>query len=484
MSATRRRTSSCWARTAACWPRRSGPTASHHALGLRGAARVLRVSRTRRRPPGAARSHLERRPRSSLWCAPRARIRRPDIRRLRRALATVGLARRVEIRNDADAALRAGSPDGWGVVLVCGAGVNCLGVAPDGRAARLPALGPISGDRGGGLDVGEAGLAAAIRARDRRGPRTALETLIPAALGFGRPLDVALAVHGGRLPEGRLADLAPIVFEAATSGDGVARGIVDGLADELAGMALAAMRRLGIVRQAVPVILAGGVFRTRDAAFHARLRAAILEAAPRARIEPLDVPPVVGAALLGLDLRARQAGEGGRAGRVAEQLGIAAASGALLGRRSCADSSEDSVRLATIRRCHSSCSSWCSPRCSWAGDARRAALGAAIGGLLVALPLTSGPVAFFLAFDQGPAFASRAIMGSLGGLIAISAFTVAYAAGSRFGAVAGWPPPRRVRAHRPRDPAAPRRVGLAPVRHGACGRVAGAPRAAAGGGPR
>jgi hypothetical protein len=65
--------------------------------------------------------------------------------------------------------------------------------------------------------------------------------------------------------------------------------------------------------------------------------------------------------------------------------------------------------------------------------------GPAIGGLLVALPLTSGPVAFFLALGQGEEFAARAIEGSLGGLIAIAAYTVAYAVvGPRHGAAGGW----------------------------------------------
>jgi hypothetical protein len=64
--------------------------------------------------------------------------------------------------------------------------------------------------------------------------------------------------------------------------------------------------------------------------------------------------------------------------------------------------------------------------------------GPAVGGLIVALPLTSGPVAFFLALDYGAAFAAEAVVGSLGGLIAIVAFSLAYAvAGSRFGAGAG-----------------------------------------------
>ena len=64
--------------------------------------------------------------------------------------------------------------------------------------------------------------------------------------------------------------------------------------------------------------------------------------------------------------------------------------------------------------------------------------GPATGGLIVALPLTSGPVAFFLALDIGAAFAADAVVGSLGGLVAIVAFSLAYAAaGRRFGAGAG-----------------------------------------------
>jgi hypothetical protein len=53
--------------------------------------------------------------------------------------------------------------------------------------------------------------------------------------------------------------------------------------------------------------------------------------------------------------------------------------------------------------------------------------GPAVGGLIVALPLTSGPALFFMALDQGPAFASVAAVGSLLGLAAIAAFCVAYA---------------------------------------------------------
>ena len=52
--------------------------------------------------------------------------------------------------------------------------------------------------------------------------------------------------------------------------------------------------------------------------------------------------------------------------------------------------------------------------------------GQAIGGWLVGLPLTSGPVAFFLALDHGTSFAAAAAFGSLAGAIAEAAFCLAY----------------------------------------------------------
>ena len=62
--------------------------------------------------------------------------------------------------------------------------------------------------------------------------------------------------------------------------------------------------------------------------------------------------------------------------------------------------------------------------------------GQAIGGWLVGLPLTSAPIAFFLALDHGTQFAADAAGGSLLGVAAESSFCIAYAACARR---AGWP---------------------------------------------
>jgi len=211
------------------------------------------------------------------------------------------------VLNDAFGALRAGTDRRWGVVVICGQGVNAAGIAPDGRTARLDALGDISGDWGGGTDVGWAGLAAAVRARDGRGPRTRLERDVPAHFGVKSPAAVTEAMYTGRISEKRIGELSPVVFAAAGAGDSEARAIVDRLADEIVTMAGAMIRRLHLARRDPDVVLAGGVFRTRDAAFRGRIDEGVGAIAPAACVVGLSAPPVAGAALIGLD---RLEGEG------------------------------------------------------------------------------------------------------------------------------------------------------------------------------
>jgi hypothetical protein len=56
-----------------------------------------------------------------------------------------------------------------------------------------------------------------------------------------------------------------------------------------------------------------------------------------------------------------------------------------------------------------------------------------VSGWLVGLPLTSGPVAFFLATDQGADFASKAAVGMLAATISQVAFALAYRTVARRG---------------------------------------------------
>jgi N-acetylglucosamine kinase-like BadF-type ATPase len=261
-----------------------------------------------------------------------------DQRRLARAVGRQGWTREDVVRNDTFAVLRAGSDRGWGIAVVCGHGMNCSGVAPNGRTTRFPAKGELSGDWGGGMDLGRGAVWHAVRADDGRGEPTELARVIPAHFGMRRTQQVVEAVHLGRLPERRFGELAPVVFSMAAGGDRVARALLERQADEVVAMAGAAVRKLQLAQLDVDVVLGGGVFRNEDEPFIDRIRGGIHAVAPRARITILSSPPVVGAALLGLDrigastraaalvrrelTHRRLAGRAGGSGRVDTERGV------------------------------------------------------------------------------------------------------------------------------------------------------------------
>jgi N-acetylglucosamine kinase-like BadF-type ATPase len=217
---------------------------------------------------------------------------------LHAALTERGWTQGLTVANDTFAVLRAGTERRWGVALVCGAGINCVGVAPDGTTTRFHALGAITGDWGGGEDVGLAGLSAAVRSEDGRGPRTRLQQAVPAHFGLATPLKVAEAIHLAEIPRWRLAELAPIVMDAA--GDDVAAaGIADRLVRESVDLVRVALDRLEVTAEPVDIVLGGGLFR--DARLAGRVARELRQIARPSNVVVVDDAPIVGAALLGLD---------------------------------------------------------------------------------------------------------------------------------------------------------------------------------------
>lgn len=235
-----------------------------------------------------------------------------ELSALKARIAQEEWSERLVVDNDTLALLRAGSDRGWGIAVVCGAGINCLGLSPEGRDARFLSLGAISGDWGGGADVGQAALAAAARSADGRGPRTILETAVPAHFRWSDPLDVTRALHRGQMPRARLGELAPIVF-ALSDRDTVAASIVRRLADEVTAFALAALRRLELTEADADVVLGGGLLRAASPSVIDTIAQAVKGVVPDARVLVARSEPIVGAALLGFDSLGADPSVGARA---------------------------------------------------------------------------------------------------------------------------------------------------------------------------
>ncbi len=223
-----------------------------------------------------------------------------EVAALQGALDDMRWAPRLVVENDTLALLRTGTDRGWGVAVVCGGGINAVGIAPDGRDVRFPALGAITGDWGGGYDVGVAALGAASRSADGRGPHSALEHAVPAYYGCKTPLDVARALHFEEMALETLAELAQVVY-AHAAGDGAAGAIVAHLADEVAALAVAALQRLELCDAGPEVVLGGGLIRAAPRSMISQIEQRVVAVAPTATVVITHDGPIVGAALLGLD---------------------------------------------------------------------------------------------------------------------------------------------------------------------------------------
>jgi N-acetylglucosamine kinase-like BadF-type ATPase len=184
--------------------------------------------------------------------------------------------RSVDVGNDAWSIVRLAPADPV-VGIVCGAGLKCVARAGE-RRLEFPGLGWSTGDLCGGGDyLARSAVRAAARAVDGRGPSTALVDIVG----------------------DDLAALAPQVLAVAAAGDEVATTIVTTLAEEVAVLARTAARRLG--SEGWTLVLGGGLFA--DPA--GRLLGAVRRVASGLDAEFAVVvaaaPPVLGAALLGLD---------------------------------------------------------------------------------------------------------------------------------------------------------------------------------------
>ncbi len=141
-------------------------------------------------------------------------------------------AERVAVTSDAMTA-HAGALNGQpGVVLIVGTGVVALAIDADGALRTADGWGPWLGDEGGGAWIGTAGLRAALRAHDGRGPSTVL--LDAARARFGAPETWPATLTDAAT----LASFAPDVLTAKD--DAAALAIVRAAADALAATARAA----------------------------------------------------------------------------------------------------------------------------------------------------------------------------------------------------------------------------------------------------
>ncbi len=159
---------------------------------------------------------------------------------------------------DAELALAAGTPLGWGVAVIAGTGSLVFGRGPDGQSARAGGWGWALGDEGSGFAIGLGALQAVARAADGRAPDTVLRSAILSRWSLPSVQALVAVVYRPPFPRAEIAALAEVVEAAAQAGDAVARELLTDAGRELA-MGVVSVARALHVPGPVPLALAGGV---------------------------------------------------------------------------------------------------------------------------------------------------------------------------------------------------------------------------------
>ena len=184
-----------------------------------------------------------------------------------------------------------------GMVVIAGTGTSAF-VRRGGALTQVGGWGYLIDDAGSGYALGRGIINAAYRDYDGRGGHTLLTEMVIKQVGL--PLDEAIPVfyEGGKR---MIAGFAPLAFEAAAAGDGIARALVDTACDELALLIATCAGHLA--RAPYLVALSGSIW-----------KAEMIRAGVQARLSEdyrllrADLPPVFGAAVAAAELAGADSG--------------------------------------------------------------------------------------------------------------------------------------------------------------------------------
>jgi N-acetylglucosamine kinase-like BadF-type ATPase len=221
-----------------------------------------------------------------------------DFALLTQALKARGF-QRVTVVNDAMGALRASTPDGIGVAVVCGTAAGIGARGEDGRTWHSS----FWQEPEGAEELGRMTLRAVYRAELGLDPPTALRSGVLQMHGLSS-VEAVLHARTARDPTARLevGRLARVLLDAADAGDATATRIATAHGAALGDYALVAAHRVGLGARAFAVALSGGVMRHPSPALRDALEARVLAGMPLAQITVVrDLEPVAGAVLLALE---------------------------------------------------------------------------------------------------------------------------------------------------------------------------------------
>lgn len=225
--------------------------------------------------------------------------RKSDFAILNPLIKNIGF-RNWKIECDTMIALRAGSQSNYGVVLICGTGVNCAGKNRSGSEVQIGGFGYMFGDFGGGQDLAMESVRTVIRTWEGRAPKTELTPVVLDILNYpnvetmrddllDRPRPISL-------------DIVPKLLNLAAAEDECSKKILEKQGMELAISANAVIRKLELTSESFDLILAGSILTKEPGTMlFDIIEKEVHQIAPFANIIRLSSPPVIGAILRAME---------------------------------------------------------------------------------------------------------------------------------------------------------------------------------------
>lgn len=204
----------------------------------------------------------------------------------------------ISITTEAEISLMASLEREYGVLVISGTGSNTYGITKDGELYRVGGWGHILGDEGSGYQIGLLSLKTVIKSLEGILPPTLMREVIKDAYDFEHISELKAYVYQSSIGRNDIAAFARYCVEAARDGDGLAQGILQDQAKELAETTTTLIRKHPELEE-TEVVCTGSIFK-HSAIFRDSFREGLLSRFPRLSfIEGRDdLTPADGAALL------------------------------------------------------------------------------------------------------------------------------------------------------------------------------------------
>lgn len=215
------------------------------------------------------------------------------------AIRSLGLACPVEVVNDGANGLIAGTSQGIGVNVTAGSGVNARGRGRHGQEGRVVGNGVNFGEFGGAIEIVYRAMQFVNYAWIKRIPPTKLTPIFLEATRAKDEMDLMEGLSNSKYH--LFPHLAVAIGQAAREGDAAALEVIRWSGEELGWIAISVARQIEMEYEEVEIVQSGSVFKAGEIILKP-MRDIIMKHVPKARILPLEGPPVVGPLMLGMQM--------------------------------------------------------------------------------------------------------------------------------------------------------------------------------------